>query len=111
MQRIDYDEETDTISVDFSSKKAYLSLEVSRRFIVDLSENHVPVGIELLDASKVLSNLFGTKISKQDLHKLHCTINKEAIREKKELYASFRLNDNEAKLLIPTNYESPILSS
>lgn len=111
MARVDYDEETDIVSIDFSSKKVFVSLEVSRRFIVDLSQNYVPIGIELLDASKVLSHLFGTKISKEELHKLHCTINEQAIEQNKELYASFKLNQNEAKLLIPTNYDSPVISS
>ena len=108
---LNYDEESDSLSVDLSSKKAHISLEVSPRVIIDLTASNQPTGIELLDASEVLSKLFGVKIKKSDLHKLHCTINKEAIRHKEELYATFQLGQKQAKVLIPTNYQSPVIAN
>ena len=111
MASINYDEEMDSLSVDLSSKKAHVSLEVSPRFIIDLTASNQPTGIELLNASEVLSQLFGTKIRKDDLHKLHCTINKEAVQKCQELYATFQLGGKQAKVLIPTNYQSPVTAS
>ena len=108
---LNYDEKSDSLSVDLSSKKAHVSLEVSPRFIIDLTASNQPTGIELLEASEVLSKLFGVKIKKSDLHKLHCTINKEAIRHKEELYATFQLGQKQAKVLIPTNYQSPVIAN
>ena len=104
MAKAKYDIEADALYVDLSSKKAYLTLEVSPRIMIDLDSSNAPVGIEILDASKALSKLFGTKIDKADLHRLHCKINAG-----EELYAEFQLGDREARLLIPRNYESPIL--
>ncbi len=111
MAQLNYDEESDALSVDLSSKKVHVSLEVSPRFILDLTASNQPTGIELLNASEVLSTLFGSRIKKSDLHKLHCTINKEAIRHKEELYATFQLGQKTAKVLIPTNYQSPVTAS
>ena len=108
---LNYDEKSDSLSVDLSSKKAHVSLEVSPRFIIDLTASNQPTGIELLDASEVLSKLFGVKIKKSDLHKLHCKINEQAIRRKEELYATFELGNKTARLLIPTNYQSPVVAS
>ncbi|MFH1247374.1 MAG: DUF2283 domain-containing protein [Candidatus Micrarchaeota archaeon] len=111
MAQLIYDKENDALSVDLSSKKAAVSLEISPRFIIDLTASNQPTGIEILDASEVLSTLFGTRIKKSDLHKLHCTFNKEAIRHKEELYATFQLGQRQAKVLIPTNYQSPVTLS
>lgn len=111
MAQLNYDEESDSLSVDLSSKKAQVSLEVSPRFIIDLTASNQPTGIELLNASEVLSTLFGTRIKKSDLHKLHCTINQDAIRRNEELYATFQLGDKTAKVLIPTNYQSPVAAT
>ena len=111
MAQLNYDEENDVLALDISSRKAYVSLEVSPRFIIDLTANNQPTGIELLNASEVLSNLFGVRIRKGDLHKLNFKINKEAIRSKEELYATFQLGQKTAKVLIPTNYQSPVTAS
>lgn len=111
MASVNYDEEMDSLSVDLSSKKVHVSLEISPRFIIDLTAANQPTGIELLNASEVLSQLFGISIKKNDLHKLHCKINKEAVETQQELYATFELGGKEAKILIPTNYQSPITES
>ncbi len=111
MASVNYDEEMDALSVDISSKKAHVSLEVSPRFIIDLTASNQPTGIELLNASEVLTQLFGIRIRKNDLHKLHCKINNEAVQKRQELYATFQLGDKEAKVLIPTNYQSPVNTS
>ena len=111
MTSFNYDEETDVLVIDISSKRAYVSLEVSPRFVVDLTANNQPTGIELFNASEVLSTLFGTTIKKSELHKLHCTINQEAIENKEELYATFQLGEKTSRLLIPMNYESPVTAA
>ncbi|MFH0713514.1 MAG: DUF2283 domain-containing protein [Candidatus Micrarchaeota archaeon] len=110
MANFNYDEEGDIFTIDISSKKAYLSLEVSPDLIVDLAANHQLTGIELLNASEVLSKLFGINIKKSELHKIHCAINQDAIENNEGLYATFKLGEKTAKVLIPTNYESPIVS-
>ncbi len=111
MAHLDYNEDMDSLSVDISSKKASVSLEVSPRFIIDLTSSNQPTGIELLCASEVLSELFGVIIKKSDLHKLHCEINEGALQRNEELYATFQLGDKTAKVLIPTNYRSPVVAS
>ncbi|MFQ5405562.1 MAG: DUF2283 domain-containing protein [Candidatus Micrarchaeia archaeon] len=61
MKILKYDVETDSLYVTISSKKAYLTMELSSRIGVDLSESKKIVGVELLEASKVISDLFGKK--------------------------------------------------
>jgi len=111
MAKVTYDEETDALSIDFSAKKTYASLEVSAHFVVDVAATNQPTGIELLNASEVLGKLFGFKVKKSDLHKLSFNVNKEAIEKNEELYATFQLGEKQARVLIPTNYQSPVAAS
>ena len=71
---INYDPEADALYVGFNSKKAYFSLELSLRIIVDLSESNKAIGVELLDASKLISELFGFKVGKAELTNLGCHV-------------------------------------
>ncbi|MFH1200464.1 MAG: DUF2283 domain-containing protein, partial [Candidatus Micrarchaeota archaeon] len=89
-----------------SSKKAFVSLEVSPRIVLDLSHSKNVVGVEVLDASKVLSEVFGFPVSKADLGRLNCKIN-----EGDALYLHFELNDKSSSLALPKNYSSPLLSA
>ncbi len=106
MRIVDYDEEADALYLAVSSKKAFLSLEVSPRIVVDLSHSKNVVGVEVLDASKVLSDLFGFPVSKEDLGKINCRIN-----EGDALYLHFELNHKNSSLALPKTYASPLLSA
>lgn len=106
MRLVDYDEEADALYLAVSSKKAYLSLEVSPRIAVDLSHSKNVVGVEVLEASKVLSEVFGFKVSKEDLGRLNCKIN-----ESDAIYLRFRLRGKSSSLALPKTYASPLLSA
>ena len=99
-----YDKENDIINIYMTSKKPYYSMELSNNVILDFSVTKIPIGIELLDASKVLSKLFKRKIEKKELENIHCIINHDD-----EIYAQFKIKNEEAKLLIPSSYESPVV--
>ncbi len=105
MRIVEYDEEADALYVSVSSKKAYFSLEVSARISVDLSESRKIVGVEVLDASKVLSDVFGFHVSRADLGKLDCKIN-----EKDAVYLHFELKNKSSSLALPKTHDSPLLS-
>ncbi len=106
MSILRYDEETDSLYVNASSRKAYLSAEISPRISVDFSSSKNVVGIEILDASKVLSELFASKVPKAKLKKLLCSFS-----EGDALYVDFELENRHARLAIPRAYKSPILAS
>ncbi|MBI5225526.1 DUF2283 domain-containing protein [Candidatus Micrarchaeota archaeon] len=103
---INYDAEADALYVGLSSKKAYFSIELSPRIIVDLTQSNKAIGVELLDASKLISELFGFKVGREDLNNLDCQVD-----DKDELLLRFELNKKHQSLLIPKAYASPILSA
>ncbi len=104
MSLIEYDVESDALYISVSRKKAFYSLELSQNIIVDLADSNA-VGVEFLNASKFLSEVFHANISKNDLKKLHCSVNDE-----KSLNLNFELNNEKASVILPKSYESPILS-
>jgi len=63
--KVDYDHENDILWV-YSGEKIKDSLEVDN-FIIDFSFDDKVVGIEILDASEIISNLVLSKISKEML--------------------------------------------
>ena len=104
-----YDEEADSLYVQISSRKSYLTFEVNGRLAIDLSQSNVPVGVEILDASRFLSELFGKHISKEKMKHLLCSVS-----TKEDVYLDFRLQGarrESARFAIPTIYESPIVGS
>jgi uncharacterized protein YuzE len=105
MDVVKYDEEADAVYVSISSKKAYYSLEVSPRISIDLSESKKVIGVEVLEASKLFSELFGFKVRKADLKKLDCVLN-----DRQELMLQFELNKHKQNMILPNAYESPILT-
>lgn len=66
--KIDYDEENDILWV-YSGEKIKDSLEIDN-FVIDFSYDNKIVGVEIFNASKVLSKLALAKISKSALTKI-----------------------------------------
>ncbi len=67
--KVDYDRENDILYV-YSGEKVKDSLEIDN-FVVDFSHNNKVVGIEIFDASKILSKLVLVKINKDILSKVN----------------------------------------
>lgn len=63
--KVDYDEENDILWV-HTGEKIRDSLEVDS-FVIDFSYDDKIVGVEIFDASKIISNLVLSKISKEML--------------------------------------------
>ncbi len=105
MKLIKYDSKADAVYISVSSKKSLHSLEISPRIVVDLSDSNRVIGVEILEASKFLSELFGSRLGKKDLEKLNCMVN-----ERKELLLQFQLGNRHQSLVLPKAYESPVLS-
>ncbi len=107
MGAVQYDENADAIYVNISSKKAYLSIELSQSIVADLSESRKVVGVEILDASAMISGIFHRKVSRSKIKRLLCNV-----WGKNELHLDFGFKgekDRHASLVIPAFYESPII--
>ena len=102
----EYDEKSDALYVRLSSKKVYSTVELSSNVAVDVNANGNPAGVELLSASKVISDLFNKRISRKKVGELLCSI-----REKDLVYLDFELDGEHASLAIQKAYKSPVLSS
>lgn len=63
--KIDYDEEYDILYV-YSGEKAKDSLEIDN-FVIDISADNKVVGVEIFDASNILSKLSGFDIKRENL--------------------------------------------
>ena len=108
MAKIDYDPHDDSMYLDISSKKAYFTVEVGERLSVDVSDSRVPVGIEILEASKFISNLFGKSVSKEKVKNMLCNVT-----QKDAIYLDFEITGPKrevARFAIPKMYPSPVLS-
>lgn len=66
--KIDYDEENDVLYL-YTGEKAKDSLQIDN-FVIDFSSENKIVGIEVMDASKILSELSQTDLSKEALSKI-----------------------------------------
>jgi uncharacterized protein YuzE len=55
--KVKYDRENDVLTIRFSEKKIVESDEVQKGVIMDLDESGLVVGIEILDASKMVEVL------------------------------------------------------
>jgi len=106
MKILEYDAESDSLYVNVSSKKAFLTAELSPRIGVDLSQSKSVVGVELLGASKVISELFGSRVPKSKVGKMLCRIS-----DGDALYLNFELGKKHASLAIPKTYKSPVLAA
>ncbi len=105
MKLVEYDRDADAIYVAASNKKAYYSVEISPNIIVDISDSKKVVGVEMLEASKALSELMGRSVSKNELAKLGCQVSESDI-----VYLRFSLGHEKASLGLPKAYDSPVLS-
>lgn len=106
MATLEYDIETDSLYVNISSKQAYVTLEIGERLALDLTKANIPVGVEILDASKFLTELFGKTISKESVRDMLCKVS-----QKDAIYLDFELagaRKENARLAIPGVYRSPI---
>jgi len=101
---VKYDEESDGFYASVSDKKAFLTIELSHRIGVDVSQDKHVVGVEILDASKVLSDLFGRVIPRARIKHVLCSIS-----EKDEIYVKFELGKDRVSMAIPRLYKSPLL--
>ncbi|OIO25251.1 hypothetical protein AUJ14_04510 [Candidatus Micrarchaeota archaeon CG1_02_55_22] len=104
MNRMQYDEDSDSLYVTISAKPAYLTAEISPRIGVDVTAEGRPVGVEILEASKVVSDLLQRKVERSEVKRLLCRIN-----EDDAIYLNFTLGSEHAALALPKAYKSPIL--
>lgn len=108
MVKMSYDAENDSMYLDISSKKAYLTVEVGERLLIDVAASNMPVGVEILEASKFISNLFGKTVSKTNVKNLLCSVT-----QKDAIYLNFELpkpKGETARFAIPKMYPSPVLN-
>ena len=106
---VKYDEEADSLYVQISSKKPFLTFEVNERLAVDITQSNIPVGVEILEASRFVSELFGKHVSKEKVASMLCRVSSSD-----QLYLDFELagaGRQHARVAIPTVYESPIVSA
>lgn len=103
-----YDRESDCLYVNVSRRQSHVSFELSRRIAVDLDRQNRILGVEIIDASKVISDLFHKKIAKAEIRNLLCSIDEQ---DTMNLRFSFRgRREEHASLAIPKFYKSPVLS-
>ncbi len=108
MAFLKYDEQADCLYVQISSKKPYLTFELNGQLAVDLTQSNIPVGVEILEAAKFISNLFGRQIAKEKIKRMLCHVER-----KEQIYIDFEMPGSRrqcARLAIPTVYESPVVS-
>jgi len=108
MNGFSYDDQADAIYINLSSKRVSSTLELNPRINVDLSESKKIVGVEILEACSLLSDLFHKKVSKDKIKSLLYKVS-----DKDALYVNFELKVGQkseyASLAIPKLYRSPVL--
>ena len=108
MGALKYDKEADCLYVSISGKEGYSTVEISRKIAVDIDRSNRILGVELVDASKVISELFQEKVAKEDIQNLLCKIEEG---ETLNLRFAFRgERGRHATLSLPKFYQSPVLS-
>jgi uncharacterized protein YuzE len=108
MKKIDYDSETDAITLEVSHKKVHQTIELTEHILVDMTENGAIVGLEILDASSEISKIFNRVVPKSEITKLLCQIKQEPNNEYLIQFSSPERNQM-ANLLFPV-YKSPLIS-
>ena len=63
----DYDEEADSLYIFRKTEKAHRSFEISDSILIDYAKNREIVGIEILNASKVLAQLDDNRVTQEQL--------------------------------------------
>lgn len=107
MKAVKYDYETDSIYVEVQPKKAYVTFEINDRIGVDLTRDNVPVGVEILGASDMLSNLFNRKMSKEAIKDVLCKFSEKD----RDYYISFRYKNENAVFALPKGWRSPVVDA
>ncbi len=108
MASIEYDPDSDSMYVNISSRKVYLSVEFGEKLLLDISESRIPVGVEILTASQFISDLFGKQVSKKEVKNVLCSVTqKDAIYLNFEMHGARR---ETARFALPKIYRSPILA-
>jgi uncharacterized protein YuzE len=107
--KVEYDTESDCISLRLSNEKAYETVEINANILVDLSyRNRKPVAVEVLDASEFVSRLFAKRIDRETVKKkLRACLKRNG---RAELTLDFELGKERHAYAIPKAYESPILA-
>ncbi len=105
----DYDEEVDIITISITNQKSDFTVELGEHFLIDMTNNDELVSIEILDASKELSKIFGRLVPKDEMKLLLCNLNEEP---KSEYLLHFQTQERKesANLLILPIYKSPIVN-
>lgn len=107
--KVQYDPEYDIISAETRGKKVYQTIEFSEHVLVDISEDGIALGIEILDASEEISKLFNRVVKKEEMKQLLCYIKSEP---HKEYLISFESPDQRKTASVMFSlYRSPVLSS
>jgi uncharacterized protein YuzE len=99
----DYDRQHDSLFMYVKDDYTYKeSIELGNNIILDFDENYVPVAIEILDASKVLSvNKFS--LSNPFNVEMEISVNEKRIK----IEASFKVFLHQKEMDAPVNIESP----
>jgi len=109
MVDMSYDPENDSMYISISSRKAYLTVEFSERIALDVTNSKIPVGVEILEASKFISDLFGKSVSKDRIKSMLCSVT-----QKDAIYLDFEMRGarrESARFAIPVPYNSPIVAA
>jgi uncharacterized protein YuzE len=109
--KIDYDEEYDILYV-YTGEKAKDSLEIDR-FVLDFSAENRIVGVEVLDASKIISKLTGVDLNKDNLSNISSA--KIQYYQSKELFyvviiLMVKVNEKEKELTIQIPTPSTVMT-
>lgn len=100
----DYDEENDTLF--FYTDEEYKSSVIFFGIIIDISKNRKVKGLEILDASKVFSELIGSEITKDMLnHVSKPKITTKPIRDLLIVELDFKAENT--KIFLPLSINNP----
>lgn len=106
MKIADYDSDSDSLYFGLSSKKAYYTLEISERIGVDATRAGQVVGIEILQASQMLSELFKKAVTKEKAKRVLYSIT-----EGDAINLDLKLDNKRVKIALPRPYSSPVATA
>ena len=101
----EYDPEADSGYLSLSPKRADITLEIGERIGVDFSKDKKVVGIEIIDASSLISEILGRAISKENVKKVICKAT-----QSDAIYLDFEYGKHHGRYAIANPYKSPLLS-
>jgi len=101
---VGYDSEEDILYVYSVNRRASDSLDLED-YIIDFDKRGDIVGIEIMGASKVLSKLFGSKITPEELEIAGKQTSLRVFKTSKFVYVSFTLKFKRREIVV----QSPVL--